>query len=370
MKLSLLASFVYFLPQADAPGVAWRTLAIDDRRLEYAVVLPVGFDPEASHPLLVALPPGGGGRELVLQGLELYFAAQARERGWVVVSPVAPEGRGFHEGGRWVAALCDALERDWRIEGRLHLAGVSNGGRGAFRVALQSPERFASLTVLPGMPAEEDRARLAELAQLPVALHVGADDDGGWRDGAVRTAEQLRESGAADVVLDVRAGEGHVLAPEVAGAIFDRLDRLRAAERERAAARAEIGRVLDDLHDAAARADEERYFGCFAPDAIFIGTDATERWTVAEFREYAREPFERETAWTYTPLERHVELARDGATAWFDERLANAKYGETRGSGVLVRRGGRWLVAHYVLSFAIPNDAAREVVEAVGRTAK
>ena len=39
--------------------------------------------------------------------------------------------------------------------------------------------------------------------------------------------------------------------------------------------------------------------------------------------------------------------------------------GETRGSGVLTRSGGRWRIAHYVLSFAIPNEVAQEVVEAV-----
>ena len=40
-----------------------------------------------------------------------------------------------------------------------------------------------------------------------------------------------------------------------------------------------IAMVLDDWHAAAAAADEDRYFAHFAPDAIFLGTDASERWT-------------------------------------------------------------------------------------------
>ena len=33
-----------------------------------------------------------------------------------------------------------------------------------------------------------------------------------------------------------------------------------------------ISRVLDDWHAAASAADEQRYFGHFTPDAVFLGT--------------------------------------------------------------------------------------------------
>lgn len=346
----------------------WRTLEPEGRSpLEYALVRPEGLEPGVPVPVLLSLPPGPGTREMVETALELYFEDEALARGWVVVSPAAPAGRSFSAGGEeWIPPLLDAVAAQVAVEGRIHLVGTSNGGRGAFRVAGRWPERFASLTVLPGVPDDGDLARLPAVASLPVALHVGAED-GPWREGTLAVAERLGALGARDLVVDVREGEGHVLDSAVAVALFDRLDRLRAEEREREAARAAIARELDDLHDAAARADEERYFGHFAPEAVFVGTDATERWTLDAFRAYAREPFTRASAWTYVPLERHVEVAPGGELAWFYERLSNAKYGETRGSGVLVRRGGRWLVAHYVLSFAIPNGAAGAVVEAVSR---
>lgn len=120
--------------------------------------------------------------------------------------------------------------------------------------------------------------------------------------------------------------------------------------------------TLDAFHRAASEADGDTYFDLFAPDGVFLGTDATERWTVQEFREYARPHFTRGRGWTYTPLERHVTVAADGATAWFDERLHNDGLGETRGSGVLVNRGGRWKVAQYNLAIPIPNELAPEVV--------
>ena len=126
-----------------------------------------------------------------------------------------------------------------------------------------------------------------------------------------------------------------------------------------------VNAVVDALHAAAAQADGARYFALFAEDAVFIGTDATERWTLAEFRVYAEPLFAQGRGWTYTPLERHVRIAPGGDVAWFDERLHNATYGETRGSGVLRLLDGRWRIAQYVLSFAVPNAAAPRVVDVI-----
>src|SRR5262244_3248885 len=100
---------------------------------------------------------------------------------------------------------------------------------------------------------------------------------------------------------------------------------------------AAAGRVLDDWHDAAAKADEARYFAHFAMDGVFLGTDATERWTVAAFREYAHPYFAKGKAWSFKPKARHVFVAADAKTAWFDELLDTPNLGEARGSGVLVK---------------------------------
>jgi hypothetical protein len=129
--------------------------------------------------------------------------------------------------------------------------------------------------------------------------------------------------------------------------------------------RAAVDRVLDTLHDAAARADGDRYFACFDPGAVFLGTDATERWPFPEFREYAAKRFATGTGWTYRVKERATSLSADGGVAWFDERLVNEKYGECRGTGVLVRRPGGWRIVQYNLTIPIPNDLAGRVVEMI-----
>ena len=129
----------------------------------------------------------------------------------------------------------------------------------------------------------------------------------------------------------------------------------------------EAAAVIDALHAAASSADGAGYFALFAPDARFIGTDATERWTLAEFRAYAEPYFARGQGWTYTPVERTVTLApiQCMCIAWFDEVLDSESYGVTRGSGVLRKTRSGWKIEQYVLSFAVPNDRARAVVEAI-----
>jgi uncharacterized protein (TIGR02246 family) len=132
-------------------------------------------------------------------------------------------------------------------------------------------------------------------------------------------------------------------------------------------AEAEIAAVLDRLNAASSAADGPAYFDLFTPDARFIGTDATERWSLSEFRAFAEPIFSRGRGWTYTPSARVITIAPIDCrcVAWFDEELANASYGQTRGSGVLRLTDRGWKIEQYVLSFAVPNDRADAVVAVI-----
>ena len=123
---------------------------------------------------------------------------------------------------------------------------------------------------------------------------------------------------------------------------------------------ARIGQVLDRLHQAAAAADGGAYFALFTPDAVFIGTDATERWPLADFKAYAEPYFAAGKGWVYHPRTRSVTLAAlpCRCIAWFDELLDNESYGTSRGTRVLVLQDGEWRVEQYALTFPIPNDLA------------
>lgn len=117
-----------------------------------------------------------------------------------------------------------------------------------------------------------------------------------------------------------------------------------------------IAHELDDFHDAAAKADEARYFAHLHASAIFLGTDATERWTVQQFRAYSHPHFAKGKAWAFHATRRAIQLDASGKLAWFDEDLATQNLGPARGSGVLVLDGGRWLLTQYNLALTIPNE--------------
>lgn len=135
---------------------------------------------------------------------------------------------------------------------------------------------------------------------------------------------------------------------------------------DKAAAKAKINNVLDDWHNAAAEADFDRYFGHFANDSsIFMGTDASEYWTVPEFKDYARKPFAAGDAWSFAPVERHIYISESGKVAWFDESLDSPAFGITRGSGVVVKADTTWKIVHYNLSLPIPNAIVNDLVDQI-----
>lgn len=128
----------------------------------------------------------------------------------------------------------------------------------------------------------------------------------------------------------------------------------------------EVNSMLDEWHNAAEEANFEGYFSYFASDsAIFMGTDATERWTISEFKPWAKPYFDRGKAWNFTPVERHVYFSDNGQIAWFDESLDTPNLGPARGSGVLKFKNGQWKIAHYNLSIPIPNAIVDTVIKQV-----
>jgi len=121
--------------------------------------------------------------------------------------------------------------------------------------------------------------------------------------------------------------------------------------------------TLDSYHAAAATADWQRYFDLMSENSIFLGTDSSERWSKAVFQKYAAKT----NGWTYVPTSRNLTPAGTPNAIFFDEILENQSYGRSRGTGLLIREGGRWLIAQYHLTFPIPNDLAAETTAEIKR---
>ncbi len=124
----------------------------------------------------------------------------------------------------------------------------------------------------------------------------------------------------------------------------------------------QIEQVLDNWHKAAAEGKFDAYFGQMTKDAIFIGTDPTENWNVEQFKAFSKPYFDKGKAWDFKPVDRNIYFSADQQTAWFDE-LLDTWMKLCRGSGVMKKENGKWKIAHYVLSIAIPNDHTDQVIE-------
>ena len=123
-----------------------------------------------------------------------------------------------------------------------------------------------------------------------------------------------------------------------------------------------INVTLNSWHNAAANAQFEVYFSYMTSNGIFIGTDATENWQNDAFRIFSKPFFDKGKAWDFKVLERNIYFNKATNTAWFDE-LLDTQMKICRGSGVLIRQGGDWKIAHYVLSMTIPNENTDEVIK-------
>ncbi len=147
----------------------------------------------------------------------------------------------------------------------------------------------------------------------------------------------------------------------IASVSFSQLSaQVKRTEQNILANKKKISENLDAWHKAAAETDFKKYFALMTDDAVFIGTDATEKWDVKEFKKFSKPYFDSGKAWSFTAIQRNIYLNDNRGLAWFDE-LLDTHMGICRGSGVMQKENGKWKVQHYVLSIEIPNENVKEI---------
>lgn len=122
-----------------------------------------------------------------------------------------------------------------------------------------------------------------------------------------------------------------------------------------------LNNFMNTWHQDVANSDFETYFSKIDSLGYFIGTDASEVWTKAEFASWTKPYFDKKKTWNFKPLNRHFYINEAGDMAWFDEVL-DTWMGICRGSGVLRQKDGKWRIMQYVLSTTIPNDDIQAVI--------
>jgi phosphohistidine phosphatase SixA len=322
--------------------------------LDYMLQLPAGFAAERFWPVVVLL--GDFAKDPAAERERaLGIARTLAQRGMVVVLPQAlqrmPPLPGFEDGvivHQGLPQLPVVLRRRFHVAGGgLHLVALGAAAGAAGRLAAQVPWQFQSLSVV-GPESRVEASVAAALWARPCTV-FGAP---------LQPSEGHKRTDPLRAVIVRRPA---VPAAELPAALAEHLAALQAA-RTPAGTAGEVALALDDFHDAADKGDLERYFARFPDDAVFLGTDATERWVGAEFRRFAQPYFRGGSGWTFVPVARNIVVDSGGRLAWFHEQLENGAYGECRGSGVLELRSGRWVVRHYDLTIPVPNDLAKGLV--------
>jgi len=126
-----------------------------------------------------------------------------------------------------------------------------------------------------------------------------------------------------------------------------------------------INKLLNSFHQHAANAEAKPYFDLLSQESIFLGTDASERWTKEEFKAYVVPYFSKGQGWLYTPTQRNISLLETEQVAFFDELLDSETYGICRGSGVLIKTLQGWKISQYNLSIPMPNGVAKALVKKI-----
>ncbi len=185
------------------------------KRAKIAYRLPVGYDPEARHPVL--LGPGDGNRGAGYDPPR-FWGEDAVQRGWIAVD--SPEVlRGASQ------AFLEALKQRFPPEGgRFHAVGFSANSAGTFATVVDHPEFFHSAWGIPGYPRTRDADELRGLGDAGVAIHfIAGSNDTGWLRSSERVHEQLKKLGV-ETTLEVIPGGGHVLDELLGGGLIERLD--------------------------------------------------------------------------------------------------------------------------------------------------
>lgn len=201
--MPLRPAFAAFVPIAilmAASPVRAEILSRSDRfagtEVEYKVLLPPGYDAAKAYPVVLVFTGGAQGIEAAENTLKVDWQEEAEKRGYIVVSPAAPDGElFFQEGDRVFPAFLDMIEKTWKVQGKIHIAGHSNGGLSAFHIAAKYPAYFSTVTGYPGLYQDNPEADYpAALKGMCLYMHAG-DMDAEWRGAMAQEAQEMSAQG-------------------------------------------------------------------------------------------------------------------------------------------------------------------------------
>ena len=95
---------------------------------------------------------------------------------------------------------------------------------------------------------------------------------------------------------------------------------------------------------------------------IFLGTAPGERWNKEDFSKFSKPYFDKGKAWDFKCIKRDWVIKKRSKVIWFDEIL-DTWMDSCRGSGILIKRKGKWKLVYYNLTVLIENDKMQKFID-------
>ena len=148
-------------------------------------------------PLLVFLHGGGEGGdniEVVKKNGPPKLIEEGKEFPFYVLSPQNPYEKGFWD-DKAVMELVGLITEKYDIdENRIYLAGLSRGGYGAWRLAMNNPDKFSAMIVV--CAASSPTVYANWIKHIPIWIFHGEKDSVVPVSESIQMADVLKASGA------------------------------------------------------------------------------------------------------------------------------------------------------------------------------
>lgn len=191
--------------------------ASNGKSYPYVLNIPDHFEQEKTYPFLIG--PGEG-----TKGSEKSFFWNVKDTGqfnWVLV-----EFAIWKESPKIVSEILDHLNSNYQVEkSKFHMVGFSANSANTFKIGLEIPEYFTSITGIPGHPRTTDEDVIKSLKGVKIQNIVGSND-GYWLKSA-KELDNIYDKLGIDHTLDVIPNGGHVLSELIGKGFLSKMERMR-----------------------------------------------------------------------------------------------------------------------------------------------